>query len=234
MANKPTRLSSENIRTARLYDATSRYISLADLTGLVEGGIATKALDANTGEDLAQNTLMHIFDWPRSAKGAPIFTADMLAKMISLYGSACKSVLGPTLGSLIKAFVARRRRNGQAGKLGAGGAAPRLGGGSALGRPVGQNFQNSRSRDGQNFRRLGAKASWNRDLYPKRRACRPRGLGSRLGNAAGIGAGVQHGANMRPVAAPVKANIPSVSFFLGSPRQRAQRSDGGNARRAIG
>jgi polyhydroxyalkanoate synthesis repressor PhaR len=90
----------------RLYDtSTSSYVTLEDVKRLVEAKEPVKVVDAKTGEDLTRQTLMQIL-LESEAAGAPIFSSEMLAQMISFYGNAHSSSLGPVLDSSLKAFVA--------------------------------------------------------------------------------------------------------------------------------
>lgn len=89
----------------RLYDtATSAYITLEDVKRLVVEKRVVKVLDAKTNEDLTRQTLMQIM-LEEEAGGHPIFTAEMLAQMISFYGHAQHSALGPFLDASLKTYV---------------------------------------------------------------------------------------------------------------------------------
>jgi polyhydroxyalkanoate synthesis repressor PhaR len=89
----------------RLYDtSTSAYITLDDVKRLVVDKKTVKVLDAKTNEDLTRQTLMQIM-LEEEAGGHPIFTADMLAQVISFYGHAQHSALGPFLETSLKNYV---------------------------------------------------------------------------------------------------------------------------------
>ena len=89
----------------RLYDtAASVYITLEDVKALVVQKKTVKVIDAKSGEDLTRQTLMQILLEEESG-GAPIFTSEMLAQVISFYGHAQHSALGPFLDATLKNFV---------------------------------------------------------------------------------------------------------------------------------
>jgi polyhydroxyalkanoate synthesis repressor PhaR len=104
MATK-TEIVIKKYPNRRLYDTTSSvYITLEDVKRLVEEKKPVKVVDAKTNEDLTRQTLMQIL-LEEEAGGAPIFTSEMLAQVISFYGHAQHSALGPFLDSSLKAFV---------------------------------------------------------------------------------------------------------------------------------
>lgn len=106
MSKKLEEITIKKYPNRRLYDmSTSSYIALCDIKALVGQKAPFKVIDAKNGEDLTRQTLMQIL-LEEEQGGAPIFTAEMLAQMISMYGSAHLSALGPILDSSLKAFVA--------------------------------------------------------------------------------------------------------------------------------
>lgn len=89
----------------RLYDtASSAYITLEDVKRLVVEKRSVRVVDAKTDEDLTRQTFMQIMLEEESG-GSPVFSADMLAQMISFYGQAQHSALGPFLDASLKAYV---------------------------------------------------------------------------------------------------------------------------------
>ncbi len=88
----------------RLYDTkSSSYITLTDVKTLVLQNEDFEVVDAKTGEDLTRNILLQII-LEEEAGGAPMFTAEVLAQIIRLYGHAMQGMLGKYLESNIKAF----------------------------------------------------------------------------------------------------------------------------------
>ncbi len=89
----------------RLYDTrTSSYITLADVKDLVLNHEHFQVVDAKTGEDLTRSILLQII-LEEEAGGAPMFTSDLLAHMIRVYGNAMQGMMGKYLESNIKAFT---------------------------------------------------------------------------------------------------------------------------------
>ena len=104
MADKPE-IVIKKYPNRRLYDtSTSAYITLDDVRRLVVEKKCVKVLDAKSNEDLTRQTLMQIM-LEAEAGGYPIFTAEMLSQVISFYGHAQHSALGPFLASSLKTYV---------------------------------------------------------------------------------------------------------------------------------
>ena len=78
----------------RLYDtATSSYITLADVKKLVLENVEFKVEDAKSKEDLTRAILLQIILEEESVVGAPIFSSDVLAKIIRFYGNAMQGMM---------------------------------------------------------------------------------------------------------------------------------------------
>ncbi|TDJ64600.1 MAG: polyhydroxyalkanoate synthesis repressor PhaR [Proteobacteria bacterium] len=70
----------------RLYDTElSHYITLADIRELVLSGSEFRVIEANTEEDLTRSILLQIIIEQESG-GEPLFTTEVLTKMIRFYG----------------------------------------------------------------------------------------------------------------------------------------------------
>lgn len=70
----------------RLYDTErSCYITLADVRQLVLSGSEFRVIEANTEEDLTRSILLQIIIEQESG-GEPMFTTEVLTKMIRFYG----------------------------------------------------------------------------------------------------------------------------------------------------
>src|SRR5581483_10357562 len=90
----------------RLYDtATSSYITLEDVKKLVLENISFRVEDAKTKEDLTRSILLQIILDAESGQGAPMFSSDVLCKIIRFYGNAMQSMLGNYLEKNIQTFV---------------------------------------------------------------------------------------------------------------------------------
>jgi polyhydroxyalkanoate synthesis repressor PhaR len=106
MANK-----IESVRTIkkypnrRLYDtAVSRYITVADVRDLVMQGIEFKVIDANSNDDITRPTLLQII-LEQESGGQPLFSADILSKMIRFYGDSIQGVFSTYLEKSLELFV---------------------------------------------------------------------------------------------------------------------------------
>ena len=101
--NKANRLIKK-YPNRRLYDTrTSSYITLVDVKTLVLENEDFEVIDAKTGENLTRSIMLQII-LEEEAGGTPMFTAEVLAQVIRLYGNAMQGMLGQYLTSNIKAF----------------------------------------------------------------------------------------------------------------------------------
>ena len=90
----------------RLYDtATSSYITLEDVKKLVLDNVAFKVEDAKTKEDLTRSILLQIILDEESGEGAPMFSCDVLTKIIRFYGNAMQGMMGNYLEKNIQTFI---------------------------------------------------------------------------------------------------------------------------------
>ena len=90
----------------RLYDTTtSVYITLADVKKLVLENVVFKVEDAKTRDDLTRNILLQIILEEESGDGAPMFSSDVLSKIIRFYGNAMQGMMGNYLEKNIQTFV---------------------------------------------------------------------------------------------------------------------------------
>ena len=88
----------------RLYDTkTSSYITLADVKQMVVKNEDFQVVDAKSSEDLTRQILLQIILEEESA-GVPMFTSDLLSKMIRSYGSAMQGFMGTYLEKNLQAF----------------------------------------------------------------------------------------------------------------------------------
>jgi len=89
----------------RLYDTeVSRYITVADVRDLVMRGVEFKVVDANSNADITRPTLLQII-MEQEAGGEPLFTADILSKMIRFYGDSVQGVFSTYLEKSLELFV---------------------------------------------------------------------------------------------------------------------------------
>ena len=89
----------------RLYDTkTSAYITLGDVKDLVLNYEVFKVVDAKTSEDLTRSILLQII-LEEETGGVPLFSSELLAQFIRVYGNAMQGMLGKYLENNMKTFV---------------------------------------------------------------------------------------------------------------------------------
>jgi polyhydroxyalkanoate synthesis repressor PhaR len=72
----------------RLYNtATSKYVTLDDLSAMVKSGAEFVVVDAKSGEDITRSVLTHIIV-EEEAKGANLLPINFLRKLIGFYGDS--------------------------------------------------------------------------------------------------------------------------------------------------
>jgi len=93
----------------RLYDtAISSYITLNDIKELVMAYTPFRVIDAKTEDDLTRATLLQIIA-EEEEKGSPIFSIDILAHCIRMYGDSMQGMAGRFLEQSMKLFESQRR-----------------------------------------------------------------------------------------------------------------------------
>jgi len=110
----------------RLYDTTtSIYITLADVKKLVLDNVDFKVEDAKTKEDLTRAILLQIILEEESGNGAPMFSSDVLSKIIRFYGNAMQGMMGNYLEKNVQTFVdIQKKLQSQSSALYGSGAMP--------------------------------------------------------------------------------------------------------------
>ena len=89
----------------RLYDTkTSAYITLGDVKDLVLNYEVFKVVDAKSAEDLTRSILLQII-LEEETGGVPLFSSELLAQFIRVYGNAMQGMLGKYLENNMKTFV---------------------------------------------------------------------------------------------------------------------------------
>lgn len=109
--NKTNKEESPDVRmikkypNRRLYDtAISSYITLEDVKRLVMDQVAIKVIDARSGTDITHNTLLQII-LDQEESGPPLFTTDLLQKMIRFYGDSMQNMFGKMFEQGMKFFT---------------------------------------------------------------------------------------------------------------------------------
>lgn len=94
----------------RLYDTeSSRYITLADVRGLVMAGTDFKVVDTSNDEDLTRSILLQIM-LEEEAGGEPLFSAKMLGQMIRFYGGTIQGVFTKYLEDSLDIFAREQQQ----------------------------------------------------------------------------------------------------------------------------
>lgn len=93
----------------RLYDTElSRYITLADVRDLVLKGVDFKVVGANNEEDLTRSILLQIIIEQESG-GEPLFTTEILSKMIRFYGDTVQGAFTNYLEKSLSLFMEQQK-----------------------------------------------------------------------------------------------------------------------------
>jgi polyhydroxyalkanoate synthesis repressor PhaR len=92
----------------RLYDtASSRYITLEELAGIIQAGSDVRVVDAKSGADLTQATLTQIIIESRDA--ARMLPVPLLTQLIRLGDDALAEFLGRYLSGALEMYLQARR-----------------------------------------------------------------------------------------------------------------------------
>ena len=92
----------------RLYDTTTgAYITLDDIKELVINRVTFKVIDAKSGKDITQSTLLQIIT-EQEMGATPIFTADMLQDFIRFYHENSQDVFSKYLEQMMRMFIQQR------------------------------------------------------------------------------------------------------------------------------
>lgn len=93
----------------RLYDTElSRYITLADVHGLVLDGIELRVVDSSSQEDLTRAILLQIM-LEEEAGGEPLFSAKMLSQIIRFYGGTVQGMFARYLEESLDLFARQQQ-----------------------------------------------------------------------------------------------------------------------------
>ncbi len=93
----------------RLYDTElSRYITLSDVRDLVLKGIDFRVVGANNEEDLTRSILLQIIIEQESG-GEPLFTTEILSKMIRFYGDTVQGAFTSYLEKSLSLFMEQQK-----------------------------------------------------------------------------------------------------------------------------
>jgi polyhydroxyalkanoate synthesis repressor PhaR len=96
--------------TRRLYDTqVSRYITLADVRGLVMSATPFKVLDTANDADITRSILLQIMLEEESG-GEPLFSANMLAQIIRFYGGTLQGLFARYLENSLDLFATQQQQ----------------------------------------------------------------------------------------------------------------------------
>ncbi|MEL6543903.1 MAG: polyhydroxyalkanoate synthesis regulator DNA-binding domain-containing protein [Myxococcota bacterium] len=88
----------------RLYDThNSRYVTLVELAALIESGHDVRVVDAKSGQDLTQGTLMQIILDGRGA--AELLPVELLTQLIRMGDDALAEFLGRYMSYALELYV---------------------------------------------------------------------------------------------------------------------------------
>lgn len=92
----------------RLYDTSeSKYVTLSDVRQLVLEGVPFCVIDKKTEEDITRNILLQIII-EQEDQGEPIFTTDVLEKIIGYYGNSAQTMASDFLSNSLAVFQAQQ------------------------------------------------------------------------------------------------------------------------------
>ena len=93
----------------RLYDThESRYITLADVKGLVIGKIAFIVIDKKSGDDITRSILLQVIS-EQELKGEAIMSQDFLSQVIRSYGKSVPGFLAKYLDESMKLILTQQQ-----------------------------------------------------------------------------------------------------------------------------
>lgn len=94
----------------RLYNtAKSSYVTLEDLSRMVQAGDDFQVFDAKSGDDITRSVLAQII-FEQEAKGQNMLPTNFLRQLIRLYGDALQQVVPSYLDASMEAFARNQER----------------------------------------------------------------------------------------------------------------------------
>src|SRR5271156_6538329 len=94
----------------RLYNkATSTYITLDDLAGMVREGVDFEVRDAKSGEDITRKVLTQII-FEEEARGQNLLPIQFLRQLIGFYGDRMQAFLPSFLELSLDSFIRQQER----------------------------------------------------------------------------------------------------------------------------
>ena len=94
----------------RLYDTEeSKYVTLYDLRELVISQKEFAVIDQKSEEDITRSVLLQIILEQEEKEGEPLFSAELLHKLIGIYGNPNQQLAGNFLNKTIEMFCEQQK-----------------------------------------------------------------------------------------------------------------------------
>ncbi len=101
----PHPITIKKYANRRLYNtATSKYVTLDDLSGMVKSGVDIVVVDAKSGADITRSVLTQII-FEEESKGQNLLPINFLRQLIGFYGDSLQSVVPNYLEYSMNAFA---------------------------------------------------------------------------------------------------------------------------------
>jgi polyhydroxyalkanoate synthesis repressor PhaR len=106
----PEKVVIQKYANRRLYNkATSSYITLDDLAGMVREGVDFIVYDAKTGEDITRKVLTQII-FEEESRGQNLLPIQFLRQLIRFYGDQMQAFLPSYLELSLDSFIRQQER----------------------------------------------------------------------------------------------------------------------------
>jgi len=106
----PDKVVIQKYANRRLYNkATSTYITLDDLAGMVREGVDFVVYDAKTGEDITRKVLTQII-FEEESRGQNLLPIQFLRQLIRFYGDQMQAFLPSYLELSLDSFIRQQER----------------------------------------------------------------------------------------------------------------------------
>jgi polyhydroxyalkanoate synthesis repressor PhaR len=106
----PEKVVIQKYANRRLYNkATSTYITLDDLAGMVREGVDFTVYDAKTGEDITRKVLTQII-FEEESRGQNLLPIQFLRQLIRFYGDQMQAFLPTYLELSLDSFIRQQER----------------------------------------------------------------------------------------------------------------------------
>ncbi len=101
----PDPIKIKKYANRRLYNtATSKYVTLDDLSGMVKSGVEFVVVDAKSGDDITRSVLTQII-FEEESKGQNLLPVKFLRQLIGFYGDSLQSMVPNYLEHSMNAFA---------------------------------------------------------------------------------------------------------------------------------